>query len=160
MDKNDLGAGRPSITLAIALFLGLAASACSSGDEKPQTACSPGSSSGCPSGQICSDQGICTDANTTPGQLALSADGARACEILLSSDTVDVVKIVPGAGVDGVLRARPPRYAIAIASTSGALPTDAVGLELNGEPGAVSVAKVECFDDTGAPIPSASASID
>ncbi|MEQ8275049.1 MAG: hypothetical protein RMA76_09495 [Deltaproteobacteria bacterium] len=165
MEKTNLGATCATATLlrrrwrlTLALCVGLGAFACSSGDDDPQTACSPGS--GCPAGQVCSDEGICKDGDTTPGELALLADGARACEILLESAATEVVRIAPRSGVEGVLRARPPRYAIAIASPAGALPSDAVSLELNGEPSGVSVSKVECFDEAGALLTSASASID
>lgn len=146
--------------LSLVTVLGLSGFACSDSSDDPMGGCTPGTSDGCAAGQVCSAAGVCEANGTTAGQLVIDAEGARACEILLQGDAAQVARLVSGAGVESALRARPPRYAIALASTSGALAKDAVTLEVEGEPSALTVSSVECFDEAGAPLAGATASID
>ncbi|MEM6370804.1 MAG: hypothetical protein AAGD10_19390 [Myxococcota bacterium] len=142
------------LTLALSL-----ATACGSSGGSGGGMCTPGSATGCPSGQTCNEQGLCVDDGTTSGRLVIDAAGATACEVLLESPSAEVLAMTPGPGVDGALRARRPRYAVALAaggmrSLNGGEGTQ---LDVRGSPAALSVRTVNCFDANGVPLPSASA---
>ena len=141
------------------------AAACGGGDgggntrPPPPTTCTPGTSTGCPSGQVCSAAGVCESVGVQ-GTLAINAPGARGCEILLESTTAKVLGADFGTASTGVFRARAPRYAVAVASASNSdLGADAIRLTVEGEPSAITVRNVACYDNAGAPIANASAAL-
>lgn len=146
---------------AAGLLLALSAAACSGGGDDGQTSgCTPGASTGCPSGQLCSADGTCQPTGGTPGTLVIDSASARACEILLESPSTRVLRATYGAGVKGAMRSRAPRVAIAVASaTDASFAGDAIQLELDGATSDVRVAQVDCYDASGAALSSASATV-
>ena len=126
----------------------------------PPTGCTPGTTQGCSAGEICSAEGTCVPDGTTAGALVINAASARACEVLLSSDATAVVGATYATGVQGALRSRPPRYAIAVSQAANQpFAGDAVVLQLDGDSSAVTVEKVNCYDNTGSAITGATASL-
>ena len=142
--------------------LGSAGVACSGSDgdsPPPGGQCTPGTSTGCPAGQICTAEGVCQSAGVQ-GSLSISAPSARSCEILLESTEASVLSANFGSGVVGAFRARPPRYAVAMTRASdGSFGSDAATLTIEGATSAVAVRKVDCYDAAGAAVSGASATI-
>ena len=149
----------------MALFLAFSAlGACSGSDDAPPpggNGCTPGARDGCPAGQICSADGVCTPDGSTPGALVIETASARACEVLLSSSgSAQVVSAAYGSGTKGVLRARPPRFAIALNQTNDTpFDSSAITLQIEGSASELSVQTVNCFDSAGAALPSATATL-
>ncbi|MEQ9498066.1 MAG: hypothetical protein RIT81_14440 [Deltaproteobacteria bacterium] len=150
-----------SLLRTASLVAALGASACSGGgdDGKTPSGCTSGVADSCPSGQICNAAGTCEPTSGVAGALVIDSAGARACEILLASSGAAITRATYGTGVTGAMRARPPRVAIAVSSDQ-AFGADAIQLEIDGATSDLSVSSIDCYDASGAPLSSASASID
>ncbi|MEO1334069.1 MAG: hypothetical protein AAFV29_00430 [Myxococcota bacterium] len=119
----------------------------------PTTGCTPGTSNGCAAGQICSASGVCETQGTNAGNLVIDSAAARACEVLLESSSTTIEAVTFGTGVQGVLRARPPRFAIAVKQDGNQnFAQDALTLQLTGSADAVTIRQLNCFGADGSPV--------
>ena len=129
------------------------------GTTPPGNQCTPGTSTGCPAGQICSATGVCESAGVL-GAMTINAPSARSCEALLESTQAKVNGATFGTGVSGAFRARPPRYAVAVArATNSPFAADSIRLTIDGSPTDVTVKQIDCYDASGAAVSGASAAI-
>ena len=99
-------------------------------------------------------------AGATAGNLVIDAPEARACEVLLSSETARIRSAEYGTNVEGKLRSRSPRTALAVLKVDDtAFAADAIALRLDGAPEAVRIDQVVCYDATGAEVQGATAQL-
>lgn len=148
-------------TLWAPLFVA-ALTACGGGGgdtPPPRATCTPGASDGCPGGQICNASGVCEAVGVQEG-LTIEAPAARACEILLESGSAEILGVAFDADTRGVWRARSPRVAIAVTRTGDSpFGAGAVNVTVQGDPAAVTVRSVACYDANGAAVSGATAAL-
>lgn len=154
------------ITLSTTLSMGCGG--CSNNTENNQTTadmssddmggeCTPGQAgcvcvaedSSCEGGAMCVE-GICKGVETVSG-LTVSSDKARACEFLFEmSEGTTLLGADYDEGIEGALRQRGERSAIAITSMEdAALPSSVLQLKLDGPVSGVKISEARCYDNAG-----------